>query len=75
MLELLLHHSVQIWLHRYAVSLVQEIKGGEGILQRGHKAAQKREEKDHWKQWRQELLIIYWREIIVTSAVSSCVIL
>lgn len=36
MLDLLLHHSVQVWLHRYAVSLVQEVKRGECILRRGN---------------------------------------
>lgn len=34
MLDLLLHHSVQVGLHRYAVSLVQEVERGESVLQR-----------------------------------------
>lgn len=34
MLERLLCLSVQIWIHRYAVSLVQEVKGGQRVLPR-----------------------------------------
>lgn len=33
-LERLLRVSVQIWIHCYAVSLVQEVKGGERVLPR-----------------------------------------
>lgn len=34
MLDLLLRHSVQVHLHRYAVPLVQEVERGQGVLQR-----------------------------------------
>lgn len=34
MLELLPRLSVQVWIHCYAVSFVQEVKGGEGVLLR-----------------------------------------
>lgn len=36
MLALLFHHSVQVWLHSYAVPLVQEVKSSECVLQRGN---------------------------------------
>lgn len=33
-LELLPRLSVQVWIHCYAISFVQEVKGGEGVLLR-----------------------------------------
>lgn len=36
MLHLLLQRSVQVWLQRHAVPLVQEIKRGECVLQRAN---------------------------------------